>query len=139
MHFLIHQDQVFIEYLLCSSTGHKPVNTCIVRPAMSKAALTSLGLTELQKPDYEFPCSSSPISCTPRGFQPNGLQFPARLPNYSKKPITFSCGKRGAPHFLVSTKPDASSSCWFALFPSANLCGLACAQYPLPPAVSVCG
>lgn len=38
-------------------TGHKPVDKCIVRSTILRAALTSLGLTDPQRPNHESPYS----------------------------------------------------------------------------------
>ena len=42
-------------------------------------------------------------------FLSSRLQFPASPQNYSSKSVSFSCGNRGAPHRLDTTKPASTA------------------------------
>lgn len=59
--------------------------------------------------------ASSPTSHPPPGPQLNRLQFPARLRNYSKEPVTSSCRNQVAPHTHSYHKACGPQPCWFTL------------------------
>ena len=123
-----------VNYLLRTcyvpGTGHRPQDKYVVKLRISSAALTSWvsqgpnGLTmnpfcSLWMCPYSAGngphTASSLTSHPPPGPQLNRLQFPARLRNYSKEPVTSSCRNQGPPHTHSYHKAYGPQPCWFTL------------------------